>query len=144
SRSVSWWSTTAGATGIIWMQAVIVIQGKVMENTAHQKRKQIRRPNFGHDPERAKPVNLEKLLENPKAIPVLASLDRHGLLTNGMIQDLHFRDHREENQSLKNEEAAMKRQADRFIIKLKDAELIERRAVEQVSARGFPYPYPFN
>jgi hypothetical protein len=60
-----------------------------------------------------------------------------------MIQDLLFRDHRPENAN-QNEEAAMKRQADRLIIKIKDAELLERRATQLVSANGFPYAYPFN
>ncbi len=61
-----------------------------------------------------------------------------------MLQDLLFRDHRASNPLLKNEEAAMQRQANRLIIQLKDAELLERRMVQLVSANGFPYAYPFN
>jgi hypothetical protein len=61
-----------------------------------------------------------------------------------MLQDLLFRDHRASNPLLKNEEAAMQRQANRLIIQLKDAELLERRMVQRVSDNGFPYAYPFN
>lgn len=61
-----------------------------------------------------------------------------------MLQDLLFRDHRDENQDLKNPEEAMKRQANRLIIRLKDAELIERRMVQLISDNGFPYAYPLN
>lgn len=110
----------------------------------NQKPKQIRRPKFGHDRALAKPYPLDHLLSHPQALPALVSLDRHGLLTNGMMQDLLFRDHRAEDPTLKNPEEAMKRQANRLIIRLKDAELIERRMVQLISDNGFPYAYPFN
>jgi hypothetical protein len=73
-------------------------------------------------------------------------LDQHGLLTNEMLQDLLFRDHRDpiKDASLDNPEEAMKRSANRTIIRLKDAELIERRMVWMESRQGFPYPYPCN
>lgn len=108
--------------------------------------KQVRRPKFHHNPALARPYPLERLLTHPAAIPALVLLDRHALLTNEMLQDLLFRDHRDPTHDarLKDPEAAMKRTANRLIIRLKDAELIERRLVWMESAHGFPYPYPVN
>lgn len=60
-----------------------------------------------------------------------------------MLQDLLYRDHRAKA-SLKNEEAAMTRQADRHIRRLLDAGLIERGMVWYESEQGFPYPSPYN
>lgn len=108
---------------------------------ATPNQKQNRSPKFAANRTRnPKPVSL--LLKKPHSLPVLAAVDRHELLTNSMIQDLFFRDHRPKTDN-RNEEAAMKRQADRAIRELVDAGLLECGMVWYEAESGFPYPYRY-